>query len=70
MESFLIHSAEVVAGIACVAFAVLLFRPLKRFAGPRVRRDGQVFALDEIMVVSWMVLWILGIVLVLYGLTS
>lgn len=69
MESTLIAGAEVLAGIGCLVLAVILFKPLKRFAATRQQTQAaKVFVLDEMLVLGWLLMGVVGVTLILYGL--
>lgn len=69
MESTLIAGAEILAGIGCLALAFILFKPLKRFAANhQPAQTGKVFVLDEILVLGWLLMGVVGVALIFYAL--
>ena len=68
MEAF-VPFAEIAFGVGCLALAFFLFAPLKRYASHHgVKQTSAIDVVDEMLVVGWIIISIVGLSLITYGL--
>lgn len=70
MEAFVPY-AEIALGVGCLALAFFLFAPLKRFASQHgVKQASSIDVVDEMLIICWIIISIVGLSLIAYGLTN